>query len=106
MAITESQLQKVQEIFLEEARAHFPSEVKFTEARTSLYESRYGDECLQVELLYLSAEQLLDPRLTYTFHRRTDQPTRDAGFTGIYSVRYIAADDPTRPELREGALPQ
>ena len=52
MAISESDLPKIEEIFLEQARAHFPPEVEFMEANASLYTSLCGEEWLRVVLLY------------------------------------------------------
>ena len=96
MAISESDLPKIEEIFLEQARAHFPPEVKFMEANASLYTSLYGEEWLRVVLLYDAPDLLLDAGLMNSFHRRTDQPMLEAGFIRPCSVGYVNIKDPTR----------
>ena len=69
MAITERELQKVQEIFLEQARAHFPPSVQFKEANASVTTDPYDEEWIRIELLYTAPDPVLDGDLMNTFHR-------------------------------------
>ena len=96
MAITEADLQKVQEIFLEQARAHFPPSVQFKEANASVNIDRYGEEWIRIELLYISPEPVLDGELMNTLYTRTEVPIMASGFTTPTSVRYTDMNDPTR----------
>ena len=96
MAITESDMERISEIFLEQARAHFPPEVEFTDANASVNIDPYGEEWLRIELLYLSPEPVLDGDLMNTLYTRTEEPLIASGFTAPTSVRYTDVNDPTR----------
>ena len=96
MAITERDLQKVQEIFLEQARAHFPPSVQFKEANASVTTDPYDEEWIRIELLYISPEPVLDGELMNTLYTRTEEPLIASGFTALTSVRYTDVNDPTR----------
>jgi hypothetical protein len=103
MPITESQLQKVQEIFLEQARAHFPPSVQFKEANASVTTDPYDEEWIRIELLYTARDPILDGDLMNTLHRRTDEPMTASGLTDLTMVHYVDINDPTR--LRHGKGP-
>ncbi len=96
MAITESQLQKVQEIFLQQARAHFPPSVQFKEANASVTTDPYDEEWIRIELLYTAPDPVLDGDLMNTLHRRTDGPMTASGLTDLTMVHYVDINDPTR----------
>ena len=95
MTITESQLRKVQEIYLEQARSHFPASVQFEKANVSVTTDPYGDEWIRVELLYSAPEPVLDAKLMNSLHRRTDGPMLASGITGLTMVGYVNTNDPT-----------
>ena len=96
MAITESELQKVREIFLEQARAHFPATVQFKEANASVSIDPYDEEWITVELLYTAPDPVLDGNLMNTLYRRTDEPLLASGIIGLTMVLYTDINDPTR----------
>lgn len=96
MTITERELQKVQEIFLEQARAHFPPSVQFKEANASVTTDPYDEEWIRIELLYTAPDPVLDGDLMNTLHRRTDEPMTAAGVTDLTMVHYVDINDPTR----------
>ena len=102
MAITESQLQKVREIFLEQARAHFPRSVQFKEANASVTTDQYDEEWISIELLYTAPDPALDGNLMNTLRRRTDEPMTAAGVTGLTMVHYVDINDPTRLRHSKG----
>lgn len=93
---TETDMKKVAAIFLEQARAHFPSEVKFEDANASINIDPYGEEWIRIELIYLSPEPVLDGELMNTLYTRTQEPLIASGFTAPTSVRYTDMNDPTR----------
>ena len=105
MTITETELQKVQEIYLEQARAHFPPSVQFKEAKVSVTTDPYGDEWIRVELQYSAPEPVLDAKLMNSLHRRTDEPMLAAGITGLTMVGYVNTSDPTRLRHSEEKTP-
>ena len=104
MTITERELQKVQEIFLEQARAHFPPSVQFKEANASVTTDPYDEEWIRIELLYTAPDPVLDGDLMNTFHRRTDEPMTAAGVTDLTMVHYVDINDPTRLRHSKGTL--
>ena len=96
MSVTEDQLRKVQEIYLEQARDHFPPSVQFKEANASVITDKCGDEWIRIEFLYSAPEPVLDAKLMNSLHRRTDEPMLAAGITGLTMVGYVNTSDPTR----------
>ena len=86
MAITERGLQKVQEIFLEQARVHFPPSVQFKEASASVTTDPYDEEWIRIDLLYTTPDPALDGNLMNTLYRRTDEPMLASGLTGLTMV--------------------
>ena len=86
----------VREIYLEQARAHFPPSVQSEEANVSVATDQYGDEWIRIELLYSATEPALDSRLMNTLYRRTDEPLIKAGITELTMVDYVGINDPTR----------
>jgi len=105
MDATEVQLRKVREIYLEQARSHFPPSVQFEEANVSVTTDPYGDEWIRIELLYSAPEPVLDARLMNSLHRRTDEPMHAAGITGLTMVGYVNTNDPTRLRHSEKKTP-
>ena len=96
MAITELELQKVTEIFLEQARAHFPATVQFEDANASVTIDPYDEEWIRIDLLYTAPDPVLDGNLMNTLYRRTDEPLLASGITGLTMVNYVDINDPTR----------
>ncbi len=102
MTITEMDLRRAEEIFLEQARAHFPPSVEFMESNASLWVDPYDEEWVRVELVYSAPGQALDGNLMNSLHRRTDEPIRAAGVTDLTMVHYVDINDPTRRLHSEG----
>ena len=100
MAITERELQRVKEIYLEQARAHFPPSVQFKDANASVSTDPYDEEWIRIELLYTAPDPVLDGNLMNTLHRRVDEPLLASGVTGLTRVHYVDINDPTL--LRHG----
>ena len=96
MSVTEDQLKRVEEIYLEQARAHFPPSVQFKEANASVITDKCGDEWIRIELLYTAPEPVLQGDLMNSLHRRTDGPMLAAGITGLSMVGYVNLNDPTQ----------
>ena len=96
MTITERDLEKVEEIFLEQARSHFPPTVQFKEANASVTTDPYNEEWIRIDLLYVAPDPVLDGNLMNTLHRRTDEPMLAFGVTGLTMVHYVDINDPTR----------
>ena len=94
MAITERELQKVEEIYLEQARAHFPPSVQFKEASASVTTDPYDEEWIRIDLVYTAPDPVLDGNLMNSLHRRTDEPLIAAGITGLTMVGYVNINDP------------
>ena len=94
MAITERDLQKVEEIYLEQARAHFPPSVQFKEANASVTTDPYDEEWIRIDLVYTAPDPVLDGNLMNSLHRRTDEPLIAAGITGLTMVGYVNVNDP------------
>ena len=102
MSITERELQQVKEIFLEQARAHFPVSVQFKHANASVAIDPYDEEWIRIELLYTAPDPILDGNLMNTLHRRTDERLRASGITGLTRVHYVDMNDSTRRPHRRG----
>ena len=100
MPITEKDLQRVKEIFLEQARAHFPPSVQFKGANASVTIDPYDEEWIRIDLLYTAPDPILDGNLMNTLYKRTDEPMLASGLTGLTMVNYVDINDPTR--LRHG----
>ena len=105
MVITERELQKVKEIFLEQARAHFPPSVQFKNANASVTTDPYDEEWIRIELLYTAPDPVLDGHLMNTLHRRTDEPLLASGVTGLTMVHYVDINDSTRHPHGEEKTP-
>ena len=96
MAITEWELQKVKEIFLGQARAHFPPTVQFKDANATVATDPYDEEWIRIELLYTAPDPVLDGNLMNTLYRRTDEPLLASGITRLTRVHYVDINDATR----------
>ena len=105
MGITERELQMVKEIFLDQARAHFPPSVQFKDANASATTDPYDEEWIRIELLYTASDPVLDGNLMNTLHRRTDEPLLASGFTGLTRVHYVDVNDPTRLRHKKEKTP-
>ena len=102
MPITERDLQKVKNIFLDQARVHFPPSVQFKEANASVTTDPYGEEWIRIELLYTAPDPVLDGYLMNTLYMRTDGPMLASGVTGLTMVHYVDINDPTQLRYSKG----
>ena len=100
MAVNQKDLDTAREIFLEEAKKHFPDNVRFRDATASVTLDAFDDEWISIELLYEADNPSLDGNLMNTLQQRTREPMSSAGLKELTMVHYVDINDPTR-ELSE-----
>ena len=96
MTITKWEMERVKEIVLEGAKAHFPSTVRFLDANVTIMLGAEEEEIIDVELLYTADSPVLDGHLMNTLFRVTDDPIRASGIIARTLVSYTDINDPTR----------
>lgn len=96
MPITKREMERVKEIILDGARAHFPPNIQFLDANATIRLGADEEEYIDVELLYTAPDPVLDGHLMNTLFRVTDEPMRASGITARTLVGYTDINDPTR----------
>ena len=100
MPVKQKDLDTAREIFLEEAKKHFPDNVRFKDARASVTLDAFDDEWISIELLYEADNPSLDGNLMNTLQNRTREAMSSAGVKELTMVHFVDINDPTR-ELNE-----
>ena len=105
MTITKWEMERVKEIVLEGAKAHFPPNVRFLDANATIMLNAEDEEIIDVELLYTADNPVLDGHLMNTLFRVTDDPIRASGITARTLVSYTDINDPTRWQYHKPSNP-
>ena len=105
MPITELEMERVKEIILNGAKAHFPPNVQFQDANVTVKLNGYDEEFIDVELLYTADNPELDGHLMNTLFRVIDEPILASGVTAHTMIHYIDINDPTWLQYQKPATP-